>query len=82
MPPSAAMICMWGSCDAEFEETGGRKMKYLANNIFFSDCAGIKDIRVLSLLISLLSKRVNPPSEAVVQFVAGGKKMSARFWKT
>lgn len=83
MPPSAAMICMWGISDAEFEETVGEKMKCLANNIFFWHCAGIKDEQVFSLLISSLSKRVNLPSEAEVHVLAGvNQKMRARSWKS
>lgn len=53
--PSAAVICMQGRSDGEFEETEGRKMKCLTNNIFFSDCGGIKDKQNLSLLTALLS---------------------------
>lgn len=53
-------------------------MKCLTNNIFFSDCVGIKDV---SLLIAVPSKRVNLTSKAdmhvyiTVHIPAGGNEM-------
>ncbi len=61
------MICMQGSSDGEFEEIEGRKMKCLTNNIFFSDCGGIKDNQNLSFHIALLSERLHLLSRADMQ---------------
>lgn len=75
---SDAMICMQGSSDGKFEETERRKMKCLANSIFFSGSGGINNKPNLSLLTALLSDRVNLPSKAdmhvyiVVHIPAGG----------
>lgn len=59
MQPSSAMICMQGSSDGESEETEGRKMKCLTNNIFLSECGGTDDNANLSLFVVLLLKELN-----------------------